>query len=88
MKKNERVIAFFKLNVSQLPALAIYHTVDDEWDTLPIMEVAVERVQNFCDGFLKGKRLVSVRLQVKPIELSSSLCPFYFLLSKNSTGFD
>uniref|UniRef100_A0A9L0RLT0 Endoplasmic reticulum resident protein 27 n=1 Tax=Equus caballus TaxID=9796 RepID=A0A9L0RLT0_HORSE len=58
VKKNERVIAFFKLNVSQLPALAIYHTVDDEWDTLPIMEVAVERVQNFCDGFLKGKRLV------------------------------
>nr|XP_014689748.2 endoplasmic reticulum resident protein 27 [Equus asinus] len=57
VKKNERVIAFFKLNVSQLPALAIYHTVDDEWDTLPITEVAVERVQNFCDGFLKGKRL-------------------------------
>ncbi|XP_058414691.1 endoplasmic reticulum resident protein 27 [Diceros bicornis minor] len=57
VKKNGKVISFFKLKESQLPAFAIYHTLDDEWDTLPITEVIVEHVRNFCDGFLKGKRL-------------------------------
>ncbi|KAJ8791001.1 hypothetical protein J1605_021095 [Eschrichtius robustus] len=59
VKKNGKVISFFKLKKSQLPALAIYQTLDDVWDTLPITEVSVEHVQNFCDGFLKGKRLSS-----------------------------
>ncbi|XP_032501132.1 endoplasmic reticulum resident protein 27 isoform X3 [Phocoena sinus] len=68
VKKNGKVISFFKLKKPQLPALAIYQTLDDVWDTLPITEVSVEHVQNFCDGFLKGKRLVSVRLQVKQVE--------------------
>ncbi|XP_057559497.1 endoplasmic reticulum resident protein 27 [Hippopotamus amphibius kiboko] len=57
VKQNGKVISFFKLKKSQLPALAIYQTLDDEWDTLPITEVSVEHVQNFCDGFLKGKGL-------------------------------
>ncbi|XP_061061656.1 endoplasmic reticulum resident protein 27 [Eubalaena glacialis] len=57
VKQNGKVISFFKLKKSQLPALAIYQTLDDVWDTLPITEVSVEHVQNFCDGFLKGKRL-------------------------------
>ncbi|XP_064140615.1 endoplasmic reticulum resident protein 27 isoform X2 [Loxodonta africana] len=57
MKGNGKVISFFKLKKSQLPALAIYQTVDDEWDTLPIAGISEEQVQNFCDGFLKGKRL-------------------------------
>ncbi|XP_059791340.1 endoplasmic reticulum resident protein 27 isoform X3 [Balaenoptera ricei] len=56
VKQNGKVISFFKLKKSQLPALAIYQTLDDVWDTLPITEVSVEHVQNFCDGFLKGKR--------------------------------
>ncbi|XP_024588790.1 endoplasmic reticulum resident protein 27 isoform X1 [Neophocaena asiaeorientalis asiaeorientalis] len=68
VKKNGKVISFFKLKKPQLPALAIYQTLDDVWDTLPVTEVSVEHVQNFCDGFLKGKRLVSVRLQVKQVE--------------------
>nr|4F9Z_A Chain A, Endoplasmic reticulum resident protein 27 [Homo sapiens]4F9Z_B Chain B, Endoplasmic reticulum resident protein 27 [Homo sapiens]4F9Z_C Chain C, Endoplasmic reticulum resident protein 27 [Homo sapiens]4F9Z_D Chain D, Endoplasmic reticulum resident protein 27 [Homo sapiens]4F9Z_E Chain E, Endoplasmic reticulum resident protein 27 [Homo sapiens] len=55
MKENGKVISFFKLKESQLPALAIYQTLDDEWDTLPTAEVSVEHVQNFCDGFLSGK---------------------------------
>ncbi|XP_036765000.2 endoplasmic reticulum resident protein 27 isoform X2 [Manis pentadactyla] len=57
VKANGKVISFFKLKESQLPALAIYQTVDEEWDALPIAEVSVEHVQNFCDGFLKGERL-------------------------------
>ncbi|XP_004755827.1 endoplasmic reticulum resident protein 27 [Mustela nigripes] len=57
VKANGKVISFFKLNESQLPALAIYRTQDEAWDTLAITELSVERVQNFCDGFLKGKRL-------------------------------
>ncbi|XP_011913867.1 PREDICTED: endoplasmic reticulum resident protein 27 isoform X3 [Cercocebus atys] len=84
MKANGKVISFFKLKESQLPALAIYRTLDDKWDTLPKVEVSVEHVQNFCDGFLSGKLLVSVRLQVKQIVFL--LCPFYFLLNKNSLG--
>ncbi|KAM8779692.1 endoplasmic reticulum resident protein 27 [Rhynchonycteris naso] len=57
LKGNEKVIAFFKLKKSELPALAIYRTVDEEWDTLAMADISVERVQNFCDGFLEGKRL-------------------------------
>ncbi|XP_006733835.1 endoplasmic reticulum resident protein 27 [Leptonychotes weddellii] len=57
VKANGKVISFFKLKESQLPALAIYRTLDEAWDTLAIAEVSVEHVQNFCDGFLKGKRL-------------------------------
>ena len=55
--------------MSELPALAIYQTLDDKWDTLPITEVLIEQVQNFCDGFLKGKGLVSMKLQVKQVEV-------------------
>ncbi|KAL2776794.1 endoplasmic reticulum resident protein 27 isoform 2, partial [Daubentonia madagascariensis] len=57
MKENGRVISFFKLKKSQLPALAIYQTLDEQWDALPIAEVSVEHVQNFCNGFLQGKLL-------------------------------
>ncbi|XP_061273732.1 endoplasmic reticulum resident protein 27 [Bos javanicus] len=57
VKQNEKAISFFKLKMAELPALAIYQTLDDKWDTLPITEVLVEQVQNFCDGFLKGKGL-------------------------------
>ncbi|XP_069347640.1 endoplasmic reticulum resident protein 27 [Eulemur rufifrons] len=57
LQENGKVISFFKLNKSQLPALAIYRTLDDQWDALPIAEVSVEHVQNFCDGFLQGKLL-------------------------------
>ncbi|KAL1775687.1 endoplasmic reticulum resident protein 27 [Sigmodon hispidus] len=53
-KENGRVISYFRLKESQLPALAIYESVDDKWDTLPITAVTVEKVQDFCDGFLKG----------------------------------
>ncbi|XP_070266747.1 endoplasmic reticulum resident protein 27 [Myotis yumanensis] len=57
VKENGKVISFFKLKKSELPALAIYRTLDEEWDTLHVTEVSIEGVQNFCDGFLKGKRL-------------------------------
>ncbi|XP_029810831.1 endoplasmic reticulum resident protein 27 [Suricata suricatta] len=57
VRANEKVISYFKLKESELPALAIYRTVDEEWDTLPRAEVSVENVQNFCDGFLEGKPL-------------------------------
>ncbi|XP_010636733.2 endoplasmic reticulum resident protein 27 [Fukomys damarensis] len=57
VKENGKVISYFKLKTSQLPALAIYRTLDDKWAALPMAEVTVEQVQNFCDGFLKGKLL-------------------------------
>lgn len=53
-RENGKVMSYFKLKESQLPALAIYESVDDKWDTLPIAEVTVEKVRGFCEGFLKG----------------------------------
>ncbi|EMP31812.1 Endoplasmic reticulum resident protein 27 [Chelonia mydas] len=61
VKGNERVISFFSLKKSQLPALAIFHTPDEERDVLPLGEVTVERVQDFCNGFLERKQRVSVQ---------------------------
>ncbi|NXL86384.1 ERP27 protein, partial [Alectura lathami] len=53
LKSNERVMTFFKLKKSQLPALAIFHTPDEEWDVLPLNEVSIEHVQEFCNAFLQ-----------------------------------
>ena len=81
MKQNEKAISLFKLKMSELPALAIYQTLDDKWDTLPITEVLLEQVQNFCDGFLKGKVQVSKKLQVKQVEVFSPLSSVQFRCS-------
>ena len=81
MKQNEKAISFFKLKMSELPALAIYQTLDDKWDTLPITEVLLEQVQNFCDGFLKGKVQVSKKLQVKQVEVFFPLSSVQFRCS-------
>uniref|UniRef100_A0A674IPK4 Endoplasmic reticulum protein 27 n=1 Tax=Terrapene triunguis TaxID=2587831 RepID=A0A674IPK4_9SAUR len=59
VKGNERVMSFFNLKKSQLPALAIFHTPDEEQDVLPLGEVTVERVQDFCNGFLERKQKVN-----------------------------
>ncbi|XP_048193363.1 endoplasmic reticulum resident protein 27 [Perognathus longimembris pacificus] len=56
-KDNGKVVSYFRLRESQLPALAIYRTLDDQWDTLPISRVDVEQVKEFCGGFLAGKLL-------------------------------
>ncbi|XP_041534536.1 endoplasmic reticulum resident protein 27 [Microtus oregoni] len=56
-RENGKAISYFQLKESQLPALAIYETENDKWDTLPITEVTVEKVRDFCDGFLKGTLL-------------------------------
>ncbi|NXW53026.1 ERP27 protein, partial [Eurystomus gularis] len=53
LKSNERVVSFFKLKKSQLPALAIFHVPDEEQDVLTLDEVSVKRVQDFCNRFLQ-----------------------------------
>ncbi|XP_010017225.1 PREDICTED: endoplasmic reticulum resident protein 27, partial [Nestor notabilis] len=53
LKSNERTVSFFKLKKSQLPALAIFNAPDEEQDVLTLDEVSVERVQDFCNGFLE-----------------------------------
>ncbi|KAM6292575.1 endoplasmic reticulum resident protein 27 [Porphyrio hochstetteri] len=53
LKSNERIVSFFKLKKSQLPALAIFHAPDEEQDVLTLDEVSVERVQDFCNRFLQ-----------------------------------
>uniref|UniRef100_A0A8C3BDN8 Endoplasmic reticulum protein 27 n=1 Tax=Cairina moschata TaxID=8855 RepID=A0A8C3BDN8_CAIMO len=53
LKSNEQVMAYFKLKKSQLPALAIFYTPDEEHDVLPLDEFSVERVQDFCNTFLQ-----------------------------------
>ncbi|NXI44374.1 ERP27 protein, partial [Galbula dea] len=53
LKSNERVMSFFKLKKSQLPALVIFHATNEEHDVLTLDEVSVERVQDFCSRFLQ-----------------------------------
>ncbi|KGL76063.1 Endoplasmic reticulum resident protein 27, partial [Tinamus guttatus] len=53
VKGNEKVISFFKLKKSQLPALAIYRSEDEEQDVLLLDEVSVDRIQGFCNVFLQ-----------------------------------
>ncbi|XP_042672186.1 endoplasmic reticulum resident protein 27 [Centrocercus urophasianus] len=58
LKSNEQVMAYFKLKKSQLPALAIFHTPDEKHDVLPLDEVSIERVKDFCNAFLQKKQKV------------------------------
>ncbi|NXE33983.1 ERP27 protein, partial [Ptilorrhoa leucosticta] len=53
LKSNERVVSYFQLKKSQLPALAIFHTPDDEHDVLTPDEISIEHVQDFCNRFLQ-----------------------------------
>ncbi|NXX95508.1 ERP27 protein, partial [Centropus bengalensis] len=53
LKSNEHTVSYFKLKKSQLPALAIFHTPDEERDVLTLDEVSVERVQDFCNNFMQ-----------------------------------
>ncbi|KAM6211013.1 endoplasmic reticulum resident protein 27 [Sarcoramphus papa] len=53
LKSNERTVSFFNLKKSQLPALAIFHTPDEEQDVLTLAEVSIKRVQDFCNRFLQ-----------------------------------
>ncbi|KAJ6656334.1 hypothetical protein lerEdw1_003837 [Lerista edwardsae] len=55
-KGNDRVMSYFHLKRSQLPALAAYHTPDEEQDVLPLDEVSLETVKDFCNGFLQRKQ--------------------------------
>ncbi|NXN18214.1 ERP27 protein, partial [Indicator maculatus] len=52
LKSNEHVLSFFKLKKSQLPALAVFHSPDEEQDVLTLDELSVELVQDFCNRFL------------------------------------
>ncbi|XP_062989751.1 endoplasmic reticulum resident protein 27 [Elgaria multicarinata webbii] len=53
VKGNERAMSYFHLKKSQLPALAAYHTPDEEQAVLPLEEITVEAVKEFCNGFLQ-----------------------------------
>ncbi|NXR28968.1 ERP27 protein, partial [Cinclus mexicanus] len=53
LKSNERVLSYFQLKKSQLPALAVFHTPDDQHDVLTVGEISTERVQDFCNRFLQ-----------------------------------
>uniref|UniRef100_A0A8C3TNL0 Endoplasmic reticulum resident protein 27 n=1 Tax=Catharus ustulatus TaxID=91951 RepID=A0A8C3TNL0_CATUS len=58
LKSNERVLSYFQLKKSQLPALAVFHTPDDEHDVLTVDEISIERVQDFCNRFLQKIRQI------------------------------
>ncbi|KAH0616797.1 hypothetical protein JD844_028195 [Phrynosoma platyrhinos] len=59
-KGNERVMSYFHLKKSQLPAVAAYHTPDEEQDVLPLDDVSVEIIKDFCNGFLQRLQEVSI----------------------------
>ncbi|XP_060632110.2 endoplasmic reticulum resident protein 27 [Anolis sagrei] len=52
-KGNDRVMSYFHLKKSQLPALAAYHTPDEEQEVLSLDDISVEIIKEFCDGFLQ-----------------------------------
>ncbi|XP_054845004.1 endoplasmic reticulum resident protein 27 [Eublepharis macularius] len=56
-KANDRVLSYFHLKKSQLPAVAVYHTPDEEQDVLPLGEVSVEALKDFCNRFLQRKHV-------------------------------
>ncbi|NXP25382.1 ERP27 protein, partial [Scytalopus superciliaris] len=53
LKSNEQVVSYFQLKKSQLPALAVFHTPDDEHDVMTVDEISVERIQDFCNRFIQ-----------------------------------
>uniref|UniRef100_A0A8C3N7J8 Uncharacterized protein n=1 Tax=Geospiza parvula TaxID=87175 RepID=A0A8C3N7J8_GEOPR len=53
LQSNERVLSYFQLKKSQLPALAIFHTPDDEHEVVAVNDISIERVQDFCNRFLQ-----------------------------------
>ncbi|KAJ7329972.1 hypothetical protein JRQ81_016146 [Phrynocephalus forsythii] len=56
LKGNDRVLSYFHLKKSQLPALAAFHTPDEEYDVLHLNEVSVATVKDFCNGFLQKQQ--------------------------------
>ncbi|XP_068860023.1 endoplasmic reticulum resident protein 27 [Aphelocoma coerulescens] len=67
LKSNERVVSYFQLKKSQLPALAIFHTPDDEHDVLTLDEISIERVQDFCNPFLQRMQKKEDKSEEKPL---------------------
>ncbi|XP_009074572.1 PREDICTED: endoplasmic reticulum resident protein 27, partial [Acanthisitta chloris] len=67
LKSNEQSISYFKLKKSQLPALAIFHTPDEEQDVLTLDEISVERVQDFCNHFLQRIQKKEDESEEKPL---------------------
>ncbi|XP_013907680.1 PREDICTED: endoplasmic reticulum resident protein 27 [Thamnophis sirtalis] len=59
---NDRVLSYFHLKKSQLPALAAFYTADEEQDVLLLDEVSVERITDFCNAFLEKKGEVSIQM--------------------------
>ncbi|NXG44448.1 ERP27 protein, partial [Psilopogon haemacephalus] len=53
LKSNERIVDYFKLKKSQLPALAIFHVPDEEQEVWTLDELSVDGVQDFCNRFLQ-----------------------------------
>lgn len=58
LKSNERVMDYFKLKKSQLPALAIFHVPDEKREVLTLDEISVDGVQDFCNRFLQRMQKV------------------------------
>ncbi|XP_058719656.1 endoplasmic reticulum resident protein 27-like [Poecile atricapillus] len=67
LKSNERVLSYFQLKKSQLPALAIFHTPDDEHDLLTVDEISIERVQDFCNRFQQRMQKKEDKSEEKPL---------------------
>ncbi|XP_023784345.1 endoplasmic reticulum resident protein 27 isoform X1 [Cyanistes caeruleus] len=67
LKSNERVLSYFQLKKSQLPALAIFHTPDDEHDLLTVDDISIEHVQDFCNRFQQRMQKKEDKSEEKPL---------------------
>lgn len=83
LKSNERTVSFFKLKKSQLPALAIFNPPDEEQDVLTLDEVSVERVQDFCNGFIE--RMEKVKGNICTVYRNLGSCRTVLFLTRLSS---
>ncbi|KAF2974827.1 hypothetical protein EK904_001695 [Melospiza melodia maxima] len=66
LQSNERVLSYFQLKKSHLPALAIFHTPDDEHEVVAVDDISIERVQDFCNSFLQRMSKKEDKSEEKP----------------------
>lgn len=59
VKSNFQALGYFGLKSKDLPRVGIYDADSDMKWLLPEGEISTERVQEFCQSFLKGELKVS-----------------------------
>jgi len=76
VKSNFKSLNYFGLKSTDLPRVGIYDGNSDMKWLLPEGEISTERLQEFCQSFLRGELKVSSQYQKKShwVSINVSLC--------------